>query len=121
MSDGRLRSRAKAGTAEKRAMSDGCKVASPVAASAAALMLASSAWAQVISRFDSSNDGWRVVGFSPTVHTGNPTGFTDAPFESGDGRPPGSIRIGDPYFWTFACAPERYHGDFSALYASSLS
>src|SRR5690606_433008 len=26
----------------------------------------------------------------------------------------------DPYFWTFACAPESYHGDFSPLYGESI-
>ncbi len=86
----------------------------------AVLWAAPAAPGQILSTFDTSNDGWKVVGLNPIQHAASPTGFIEAPFDATDGRPPGSIRIDDPFFWTFVAAPAQYLGDFSSAYGGTV-
>ncbi|MFG0286269.1 MAG: laminin B domain-containing protein [Phycisphaerales bacterium JB039] len=72
------------------------------------------------STFETSSEGWGVVGLDPTQHAGAATAPPDAPFDPSDGRPPGSIRIGDAAAWTFVSAPAPFLGDHSGAYGSSV-
>lgn len=74
----------------------------------------------VESTFDTDNEGWLLVDLNPGVHTGNPTGSAAAPWDGGNGQPPGSLHVGDVFSWTFARAPAKFLGNFSASYGLAM-
>ncbi|MCC6971722.1 MAG: hypothetical protein IT434_16035 [Phycisphaerales bacterium] len=79
-----------------------------------------SAHANIITRFNTDVEGWRVVAFPFGGHVANPA-TTNASFDATFGMPAGSIRVGDVYSDTGISAPAAFLGNHSDAYGGQLT